>query len=204
MEKIDLFTLISLIVAVVVVLKLRSVLGRRTGDEEARLERYRADACQVIVGERALSLPGGEIWIHDRGGLEAMPQPQGVTELVHHHRLEVVLAWADRRRVVAKVVVPVAHDRDLVEDGHAQDALAPASQHARRREHDMNVGELPVARGDLNDRSAERSQLGVEGLDRVVDARRLKGADFAARASDGDVPDSAGDRIARTVRREAK
>ena len=36
MEKIDLFTLISLIVAVVVILKLRSVLGRRTGDEEAR------------------------------------------------------------------------------------------------------------------------------------------------------------------------
>ena len=44
MEKIDLFTLISLIVAVVVVLKLRSVLGRRTGDEEARVERYRAGA----------------------------------------------------------------------------------------------------------------------------------------------------------------
>jgi predicted lipid-binding transport protein (Tim44 family) len=43
MEKIDLFTLISLIVAVVVVLKLRSVLGRRTGDEEARLERYRSE-----------------------------------------------------------------------------------------------------------------------------------------------------------------
>ena len=43
MEKIDLFTLISLIVAVIVVLKLRSVLGRRTGDEEARVERYRAE-----------------------------------------------------------------------------------------------------------------------------------------------------------------
>jgi predicted lipid-binding transport protein (Tim44 family) len=46
MEKIDLFTLISLIVAVVVILKLRSVLGRRTGDEEARVERYRAERAQ--------------------------------------------------------------------------------------------------------------------------------------------------------------
>jgi len=46
MEKIDLLTLVSLIVAVVVVLKLRSVLGRRTGDEEARLERYRAERRQ--------------------------------------------------------------------------------------------------------------------------------------------------------------
>jgi predicted lipid-binding transport protein (Tim44 family) len=43
MEKIDLLTLISLIVAVIVILKLRSVLGRRTGDEEARVERYRAE-----------------------------------------------------------------------------------------------------------------------------------------------------------------
>jgi predicted lipid-binding transport protein (Tim44 family) len=40
---IDLFTLISLIVALVVVLKLRSVLGRRTGDEEARIERLRSE-----------------------------------------------------------------------------------------------------------------------------------------------------------------
>jgi predicted lipid-binding transport protein (Tim44 family) len=46
METIDLFTLISLIVAVVVILKLRSVLGRRTGDEEARVERYRAERAQ--------------------------------------------------------------------------------------------------------------------------------------------------------------
>jgi predicted lipid-binding transport protein (Tim44 family) len=46
MEKIDLFTLISLIVAVVVILKLRSVLGRRTGDEEARVERFRAERAQ--------------------------------------------------------------------------------------------------------------------------------------------------------------
>jgi predicted lipid-binding transport protein (Tim44 family) len=53
MEKIDLLTLISLIVAVVVILKLRSVLGRRTGDEEARLERYRAERRQQGTGASA-------------------------------------------------------------------------------------------------------------------------------------------------------
>ena len=46
MESINLITLISLIVAVVVILKLRSVLGRRTGDEEARVERFRAERAQ--------------------------------------------------------------------------------------------------------------------------------------------------------------
>lgn len=39
----NLMTLIFLVAAVLVFLKLRSVLGRRTGDEPARFERYRAD-----------------------------------------------------------------------------------------------------------------------------------------------------------------
>jgi len=69
MEKIDLLTLISLIVAVIVVLKLRSVLGRRTGDEEARLERYRAERRQqgaaspsdnVVAMPRREGAPAGQ------------------------------------------------------------------------------------------------------------------------------------------------
>lgn len=65
MEKIDLFTLISLIVAVIVILKLRSVLGRRTGDEEARVERYRAErarqeAATATSDSNVVSLPRRE------------------------------------------------------------------------------------------------------------------------------------------------
>jgi len=48
--RIDLITLISLVVAVVAIWKLRSVLGRRTGDDEARIERVRA---QQQARERA-------------------------------------------------------------------------------------------------------------------------------------------------------
>jgi predicted lipid-binding transport protein (Tim44 family) len=40
--QIDLITLISLIVAVVAILKLRSVLGQRTDDDDARVERMKA------------------------------------------------------------------------------------------------------------------------------------------------------------------
>jgi predicted lipid-binding transport protein (Tim44 family) len=40
--RIDVITLLFLVVAVVVFLKLRSVLGRRTGHEQSRLERYKA------------------------------------------------------------------------------------------------------------------------------------------------------------------
>jgi predicted lipid-binding transport protein (Tim44 family) len=64
MEKIDLFTLISLIVAVIVVLKLRSVLGRRTGDEEARVERFRAERArqgtQASASDNVVAMPRRE------------------------------------------------------------------------------------------------------------------------------------------------
>lgn len=40
---IDLITLISLVVALVVIFKLRGVLGRRTEEDDARLERYRSE-----------------------------------------------------------------------------------------------------------------------------------------------------------------
>ena len=39
----NLMTLVFLVAAVLIFLKLRSVLGRRTGDEPARFERYRSD-----------------------------------------------------------------------------------------------------------------------------------------------------------------
>ncbi|WP_295557904.1 Tim44/TimA family putative adaptor protein [uncultured Hyphomicrobium sp.] len=42
--EINLLTLLSLIVAIVAIVKLRSVLGRRTGDDEARIEQRRREA----------------------------------------------------------------------------------------------------------------------------------------------------------------
>jgi len=72
MEKIDLFTLISIIVAVVVVWKLRGVLGRRTGDEEARIERYRAERRQqgapASPSDNVVTLPRRD---RDQAGADA-------------------------------------------------------------------------------------------------------------------------------------
>ncbi len=42
--EINLLTLLSLVVALVAIVKLRSVLGRRHGDEESRIERRRREA----------------------------------------------------------------------------------------------------------------------------------------------------------------
>jgi predicted lipid-binding transport protein (Tim44 family) len=65
-EEINLFTLVTLIIAVVAILKLRSVLGRRTGDEESRVERLRRDASlhksaqAAQASEKVVALPRRE------------------------------------------------------------------------------------------------------------------------------------------------
>lgn len=63
-EEINLFTLVTLIVAVVAILKLRSVLGRRTGDEESRIERRREalqkSTAPAPTSEKVVQLPRRE------------------------------------------------------------------------------------------------------------------------------------------------
>jgi len=102
MEKIDLFTLISIVVAVVVVWKLRSVLGRRTGDEEARVERYRAErrqGAQASPNDNVVTLPrresehagadlGQDVAVADaEERIKAFP---GINAEVRHGLLEIV------------------------------------------------------------------------------------------------------------------
>lgn len=55
--EIDPITLISLIVAVVAILKLRSVLGRRTGDEDNRIEKVRAEHREAAAADKVVTLP---------------------------------------------------------------------------------------------------------------------------------------------------
>lgn len=59
--RIDLITLISLIVALVVIFKLRNVLGRRTEEDDARMERYRAEQRRAAANgngqDKVVTLP---------------------------------------------------------------------------------------------------------------------------------------------------
>lgn len=67
-------TLVFLVIAVVIFLKLRSILGRRTGDEQTRFERYKAQqeasqrAEKVGTQDKVITLPRRE-----RGEPEAKP-----------------------------------------------------------------------------------------------------------------------------------
>jgi predicted lipid-binding transport protein (Tim44 family) len=68
-DNIDIVTLIALIVAVVVILKLRSVLGRRTGEDDARIERqYRAQQEAAASSDKVVTLP-------TRGDMDADLRP---------------------------------------------------------------------------------------------------------------------------------
>jgi len=57
--RLDLITLLALVVAVVAILKLRSVLGKRTGDEEARIQqRARArETAERTAADKVVALP---------------------------------------------------------------------------------------------------------------------------------------------------
>jgi predicted lipid-binding transport protein (Tim44 family) len=72
--RIDVTTLLFLVLAVVVFLKLRSVLGRRTGQEQTRYERYKA---QREASQRNGKLPGQDKVVtlprRDRDDVEARP-----------------------------------------------------------------------------------------------------------------------------------
>lgn len=82
---IDIITLISLIVAVVAILKLRSVLGRRTGDEDGRIERYRTEAHR-----REATAPSDNVVTLPRREQDDMAPPGGpettTAEAVEHIR----------------------------------------------------------------------------------------------------------------------
>jgi predicted lipid-binding transport protein (Tim44 family) len=82
--RIDVSTLLFLVLAVVIFLKLRSVLGRRTGDEQTRFERYKAqrEASQrngKLAGQdKVVTLPRRE---REEVEPPAAAQPQARTEV---------------------------------------------------------------------------------------------------------------------------
>src|SRR6185295_9982500 len=86
--RIDVSTLLFLFLAVVIFLKLRSVLGRRTGHEQGRFERYKAqqEASQrngkLAPQEKVVTLPR-----RDRDEAEARPTAERQAEVDGEQRV---------------------------------------------------------------------------------------------------------------------
>ncbi len=101
--KFDLITIISLVVAVVVILKLRNVLGRRTGDEDSRIERARIERQQAAAGndDKVVTLPRRD---RDRNQAASTPPVAQVSEAAAEEKIR-TFAGADV--VVAKTLIEI-------------------------------------------------------------------------------------------------
>jgi predicted lipid-binding transport protein (Tim44 family) len=71
----NIFTLVFLVMAVVIILRLRNVLGRKNGDDDARVERYKAEqrarAAAAQAQDKVVALPR-------RDRPEGVPEKAGV------------------------------------------------------------------------------------------------------------------------------
>jgi predicted lipid-binding transport protein (Tim44 family) len=87
--RIDVTTLLFLVLAVVIFLKLRSVLGRRTGHEQSRFERYKA---QQEASQRNGKLAGQDKVVtlprRDRDEAEARPAAEVQAEVDGEQRVK--------------------------------------------------------------------------------------------------------------------
>lgn len=73
--QIDVFTLLTLVVAVVAIFKLRSVLGRRTGDEDSRIEQRTRDAGSARAERAATQDKIVNLPVRDREKSSPLPAP---------------------------------------------------------------------------------------------------------------------------------
>jgi predicted lipid-binding transport protein (Tim44 family) len=127
--KVDLVTLIALVIAVVVILRLRSVLGKRSGDEAERYERYKAQeaaretdreaarASAAAASEKVVTLPR-----RDRSAV-APPHPGPVELDVNQEQR--MTKFAGGNPAVAKGLIDIAKsDTSFDPDGFAKGARA--------------------------------------------------------------------------------
>jgi predicted lipid-binding transport protein (Tim44 family) len=121
--RIDVSTLLLLVLAVVVFLKLRSVLGRRTGHEQARYERYKA---QQEASQRNGKLAGQDKVVtlprRDRDETEARPAAQPEVRADVEERVK---GMAAGNTSVAKGLVDIVRaDASFDPDGFVKGARA--------------------------------------------------------------------------------
>lgn len=117
--EIDILTLLFLVLAVVVFLKLRSVLGRKTGDEHTRIDRYASDenkgAGNSASGGKVVSLP--------RRGVDAAPGAQA-NEASYADQEARIRKYAKDDRVAEGLVSIFRADRSFSPDEFLQGAKA--------------------------------------------------------------------------------
>lgn len=182
--EIDPITLISLIVAVVAILKLRSVLGRRTGDEENRVEKVRAEHREAAAAaDKVVTLPR-------RDGAETYQPAEGDgSSAVAEVEAKIRSSYSDGERPVQQGLLEILHQDATFDPQHflqgakaAYEMIVTAFAEGNRRMLkdllDADVYEGFVAA--ITDREGRGEQIdqsfvGIEKAD-IVEADLNKGA----------------------------
>lgn len=181
--EIDPITLISLIVAVVAILKLRSVLGRRTGDEESRIERVRAEHREAAAAtDKVVTLPRRE-------GGEAYSAPEGDgNSAVAEVEAKIRSSYSDAERPVQQGLLEILRQDQAFDPQHfmqgakaAYEMIVTAFAEGNRRilkdllDPDVYDGFVAA----INDRESrgeiiDQSFVGIEKAD-IIEADLNKG-----------------------------
>ena len=103
----NLLMLVFLVAAVLVFLKLRSVLGRRTGDEPARYERFRADRAAAEARAQAKAQPEGKVITLPRRDREA-PTDAGASADAGAERAHRMTQFAGGNSVLARGLIDIS------------------------------------------------------------------------------------------------
>jgi predicted lipid-binding transport protein (Tim44 family) len=150
----DLWTIIFLTLAVVIFLKLRSVLGQRTGRERPPYDPYSArDAVRGATNDNVVTLPG-------RGGTESAQKPIEAAEP------------AERWKGIAEVGSAVARGLDAI----AREDKTLDAKHfvaGARAAYEMTV--LAFAEGDRRTLKNLLSREVYEGFEAAIRERENKG-----------------------------
>ncbi len=102
----NLMTLIFLVAAVLIFLKLRSVLGRRTGDEPARFERYRSD--RAAAEAQAAAKTDGKVVTLPRRDREGAVADAGATREPDADRAQRMTQFAGGNSDIARGLIAIA------------------------------------------------------------------------------------------------
>jgi len=181
--EIDPITLISLIVAVVAILKLRSVLGRRTGDEESRIERVRAEHREAAAAaDKVVTLPRRE-------GAEAYQpaEPEG-NSAVAEVEAKIRSSYTDADRPVQNGLLAILHEDPAFDPQHflqgakaAYEMIVTAFAEGNRRmlkdllDTDVYEGFVAaIADRESRGEQIDQSFVGIEKAD-IVEADFNKG-----------------------------
>jgi predicted lipid-binding transport protein (Tim44 family) len=150
----DIYTIIFLALAVFIFLRLRSVLGQRTGRERPPYDPYSArDAVRPSTNDNVVALPG-------RGGAEAPPKPIETAEP------------AERWKGLAEVGSPVAVGLDaIVREDPSFDAKHFVE--GARSAYEMIV--TAYAEGDRRNLKNLLSKDVYDGFDAAIRERETKG-----------------------------